>query len=115
MRPGYCHVEVRAFGIQPDDDVFWCRGGDWFVAEQGDMVFTSALTDTGDINAHLKWLFMVLEFERKKMKQLQDQGVRVVVRVSCTNLPIRIEPDSLLLMHKLHLPVEIVKATRPAV
>lgn len=79
------------------------------------MVLRSALQDTGDVNAHLKWLFMCLEHDRKQVKRLQENGARVIVRVVCAGLPLSIEPESLLLMHKLHLPVEIVKSARPAV
>ena len=80
----------------------------WFVADKDDLVFRSWILETDDINSHLKWLLGMLVHERKFIRQLQSEGVQFVVRVYCERLPIYIEPESLMLPHKLHLPVEIV-------
>jgi hypothetical protein len=113
MRHASCHVEIRMLDVDGVADEVRRRLETWFVADESDLVFRSALRDTGDVNAHLKWFAAMLGHQRKFIRQLQSRGVRIVTRVYRDRLPLLIEPESLLLGHKLHLPIEIV-ATRPA-
>lgn len=79
----------------------------WFVAEGQDFVFTSKLPEESSVSEHLKWLHGMLEFERKRLRQLQENGVATVCRVRVRGRSLEIEPEALLLMHQCHLRTEI--------
>jgi hypothetical protein len=108
-RQAHCNVEVRI--INPSATVAALFTGlhrTWFVPDAEDLVFRSWLHDTGDVNKHLKWLYAMLQHDRKLIRRLDAEGARWMVRISCDHLPVTIMPESLLLAHKLHLPIEIV-------
>src|SRR5438876_260922 len=106
MRRTICHAEVRILNPGSVADEIRERFATWFTIQKADLVFSSALRDTGDANAHLKWLLGMLEHERKLIRRLQDQGLQMIARVYCNQLPVLIEPESFYLAHKLHVPIE---------
>ena len=79
----------------------------WFVADRQDFVFQSRLDLGAKPSEHLKWLHMILEHERKWLRQLQEAGVEMVCRIRVRARELAIEPEALLLMHQLHLRTEI--------
>jgi hypothetical protein len=112
MRDAFCQVEIRMLDAGNFADEVRHQLKTWFVSDKADLVFRSALRETGDVNAHLKWFHGMLLHERKFIRRLQSQGLRIVARVYCDQLPVVIEPESLLLGHKLHLPIEVVATPR---
>lgn len=81
MRHAFCHVEIRMLDAGNVADEVRHRFETWFVSDKADLVFRSALRDTGDVNAHLKWFHGMLQHERKFIRRLQSRGLRIVARV----------------------------------
>ena len=79
----------------------------WFAPQGEDFVFTSKLAEDSSVSEHLKWLHGILEFERKRLRQLQEKGVATVCRIRVRSRSLDIEPEALLLMHQCHLRTEI--------
>lgn len=78
-----------------------------FVSEGQDFVFTSKLPEGFSVSEHQKWLHGVLQLERKRLRQLQENGVAVVCRIRVRARSLDIEPEALLLKHQCHLGTEI--------
>lgn len=108
MRKAACQVEVRAVRPSTAAVEFLRRFGTWFVSDGEDFVFRSPLRNTTDPNEHLQWFHGMLAHDRKLIRRLQEQGLSLVVRISCDRLPLVIASESLLLAHKLNLPTEVV-------
>ena len=70
-------------------------------------MFPSPLDPTASVSEHLKWLHGMLQFERKRLRQLQEVGVDMVCRIQVSARTLTIEPAALLLMHQCHLRTEI--------
>lgn len=79
----------------------------WFVPDGQDFVFTSKLPEDSSVSEHLKWLHGMLQFQRKRLRQLQENGVATVCRIRIRARSLEIEPEALLLMHQCHLRTEI--------
>jgi hypothetical protein len=79
----------------------------YFRAEGEDLVFHSWLADQDSATEHLKWLLGVVQFERKFFRKLEAGGAAAVVAIRSHTRPLCIEPEALLLAHKLHLVTEI--------
>jgi hypothetical protein len=79
----------------------------WFVPDGEDLVFRSRLPDGASVSEHLKWLHGMLQFQRKHLRQLQEDGVNMVCRIGVRGRSLLIEPEALLLMHHCHLRTEI--------
>ncbi len=108
MRTAHCHVEVRVINPASRGDEIRRKFETWFVLDGSDLVFRSQLRNSVDPNEQLKWLHRMLRSERKFVRRLQGQGLEIVIRIYCDRTPITIQPESLLLAHQLHLPIEIV-------
>jgi hypothetical protein len=78
-----------------------------FVPDGEDFVFQSRLQPDVSVSEHLKWLHGMLQFERKKLRKLQEDGVDMVCCIRLRERSLTIEPEALLLMHQLHLRTEI--------
>jgi hypothetical protein len=102
-----CFVEVRV--IKPGARASSFTGAEqtWFAPDGEDFVFPSRLKPTASVSEHLKWLHGMLEFERKRLRQLQENGVDMVCSVRVRARTLSIEPEALLLMHQCHLRTEI--------
>jgi len=107
MRQAKCHVEVRATNPTPATAKLLGRFGAWFVPAGDDLVFRSQLRDCGDVNQHLQWLHGMLQHERKLIRRLDAEGAGLSVRIYCDRLPITLAPESLLIAHQMHLPIEV--------
>src|SRR5690348_8026979 len=79
----------------------------FFHAEGSDLVFRSALDDTYSVGDHLKWLFGMLKFDGKFFRQMEASGVPAVLVIRTHTRPLCVEPEAMLLPHKLHLTTEI--------
>jgi hypothetical protein len=107
-----CQVEIRA--VRPSAAVIELRRRfeNCFVADGADFVFRSPLPDSNDADEQLKWFHGTFQHHRKLLRRLQDQGLNLVVRVrSDRRLPLILSPESLLLAHQLHVPVELLPDT----
>jgi hypothetical protein len=102
-----CYVEVRIISPGPRASSFTAEGQTWFVADGADLVFQSRLEQDVPVSDHLKWLHGMLEFQRKQMRTLQEDGVDMVCRIRVRGRTVSIEPEALLLMHQCHLRTEI--------
>jgi hypothetical protein len=79
----------------------------WFVPDGSDLVFSSALSPELSVSEHLKWFHGMLQFHRKFIRQLEESGIRTVVRISVRERSFTIEPEAVFLAHQLHLTTEI--------
>lgn len=77
------------------------------MADGEDFVFNSRLAPDVSVSEHLKWLHSILQFERKWLRKLQEDGVDMVCRIRVRGRTVTIEPEALLLMHQCHLRTEI--------
>jgi hypothetical protein len=59
------------------------------------------------VSEHLKWLHSMLQFQRKHLRKLQEDGVVMICRIRVRARTVTIEPEALLLMHQCHLQTEI--------
>lgn len=79
----------------------------WFVPDGDDLVFRSPLAPELSVSDHLKWFHSMLEFHRKFIRKLEADGVHMIVHISVRGRTLSLEPEALLLAHKLHLKTEI--------
>ena len=68
----------------------------WFVPDGSDLVFRSALSPELSISEHLKLFYGMLQFHRKFIRQLEESGIRVTIRISVRQRSSTIEPEYLL-------------------
>jgi hypothetical protein len=102
-----CNVEVRIISPGPRACSITAERASWFVSDGADLVIQSRLEQDTPVSDHLKWLQGILQFQRRQLRTLQEDGVDMVcrIRVRCRNFAI--EPEALLLMHQCHLRTEI--------
>lgn len=79
----------------------------WFKPDGSDLVFRSALSPELSISEHLKWFHGMLQFHRKFIRQLEEAGVRTVIRIAVRERSFTIEPEAVFLAHQLHMKTEI--------
>jgi hypothetical protein len=101
------HVEVRAVLPRGGGVELRHHLGTWFKSEGDDLVFRSALPDTVDVNEHLKWFDGLLQFDRKILRRIDEQGANMVIRILTDSPSFKLSPEAVLLAHRLHLPIEI--------
>jgi len=112
-RHAHCNVEVRAINPSTAGAAALARfGSTWFVQDGDALVFRSQLHESGDVDQHMHFLFRMLQHGRKLFRRLRAEGMDLVVRVYCDRLPVKIAPESLLLGHKMQLPIELVLRKR---
>jgi hypothetical protein len=99
-----CFVELRVVKAGPRASSFATAG---FTPDGEDFVFQSRLEPTDSVSEHLKWLHGIFQFERRRLRKLQEDGVDMVCRIRVRGRTVSIEPEALLLMHKCHLRTEI--------
>ena len=58
-------------------------------------------------DAHLKWFHGTLNFDRKRLRRLQDQGLNLVLRVTVRGGACRLSPDAVLAVHLFRIPLEV--------
>lgn len=80
----------------------------FFKPDGNDLVFPSWLAADKPIDEHLKWLYGMLQHERKFFRRLEASGVSIVVFIRSQNRELSLTPEALLLMHKFHLPTEVI-------
>jgi hypothetical protein len=102
-----CFVEVRVIKPGMQASSFTGSGQTWFTPDGEDFVFASRLEPTASVSEHLKWLHGMLQFERKRLRQLQEDGVDMFCSIRVRARTLSIEPEALLLMHQCHLRTEI--------
>lgn len=79
----------------------------FFVRDEEDFVFRSALEPSEPVSDHLKWLHCMLQFEGRVFRQLEAAGMGGTVIIRAPAHQLQIEPEALLLAHKLHLKMEV--------
>jgi hypothetical protein len=79
----------------------------FFREEDSDLVFRSALGDGHSVSEHLVWLHGILQHHGKVLRALREEGADLFVRVKADGRELTLEPDALLLAHKLGIPTEI--------
>ena len=102
-----CNVEVRIISPGPRACSITAERASWFVSDGADLVIQSRLEQDTPVSDHLKWLYGVLQFQRKQLRTLQEDGVDMVCRIRVRCRIFSIEPEALLLMHQCHLRTEI--------
>jgi hypothetical protein len=102
-----CFVEVRIVKPGARASMFTSAQQPGFAPDGEDFVFQSRLEPDASVSEHLKWLYGILEFERKRLAKLQADGVEMVCRIRVRGRTLTIEPEALLLMHQLHLRTEV--------
>ncbi len=106
--PAWAPVEIRI--CQPDQisaDAIRRRFPAFFHPDGDDFVFRSSLDRDASISDHLKWLYGRIKDERKAFRQFEASGVAAVICIRAQDRQFRIEPESLLLAHQFHLPIEV--------
>ena len=106
-RMNKCYVEVRIISPGPRSGSFTPQEQTGFVADGADFVFQSRVGQDVSVSEHLKWLHGMLQFQRKQLRTLQEDGVDMVCRIRVRARTVSIEPEALLLMHQCHLRTEI--------
>ena len=99
-------VEVRIINPGTKANSFTSAQRERFVPDGKDFVFASRLGDAS-VSEHLQWLHGMLYFERKQLRQLQENGLDIVCRIRTRARSLDIDPEALLLMHQCHLRTEI--------
>ncbi len=100
-------VEVRILNPGDRAQAIVSEFETWFVPDGSDLVFRSLLAPELSVSDHLKWFHGMLEFRRKFIRQLEESGIRTVVRISVREHSFVIEPEAVFLAHQLHLTTEI--------
>jgi hypothetical protein len=100
-------VEVRILSPGDQAQSVQSHFETWFVPDGSDLVFRSALSPELSVSEHLKWFHGMLQFHRKFIRQLEESGIRSVVRISVRERSFTIEPEAVFLAHQLHLTTEI--------
>ena len=79
-----------------------------FVQREGeDMVIHTAISPDDSAEKHINWLWGTVQYERKAFRQLEAAGEPAVLIIRSHTRPFVLQPEALLLAHKLHLPIEI--------
>src|SRR5690349_3256039 len=97
-------VEVRIRGASPEVLARFGQQAGWFQPDGREFVFRSALGAGHTISEHMVWLHGLLQFERKKIRQAQEAGVEIVIRVHLESREVTLSPQAILLAHSLQLP-----------
>ena len=100
-------VEVRILNPGDRAQAVQSEFATLFVPDCSDLVFRSALSPELSVSEHLKWFHMMLKYRRKFIRQLEESGIRTVVRISVRERSFTIEPEAVFLAHHLHLTTEI--------
>jgi hypothetical protein len=100
-------VEVRIINPGDKANTFTSKRQTRFLPDGKDFVFPSRLPETASVSEHLKWLHGMLYFERKQLRQLQENGLEIICRIRTRSRSLDIDPEALLLMHQCHLRTEI--------
>jgi hypothetical protein len=100
-------VEVRILNPGDRAQAVQSEFATWFVPDGSDLVFRSALSPELSVSEHLKWFHMMLKYRRKYIRQLEESGIRTVIRISVREHSFIIEPEAVFLAHQLHLTTEI--------
>jgi hypothetical protein len=79
----------------------------FFREEDGDFVFRSALGDGHSVSEHLVWLHGMLQHHGKILRTLREEGAGLCVCVKADEQKLTLDPNALLLAHKLGIPMEI--------
>ena len=79
----------------------------FFREEEGDFVFRSALGDGHSVSEHLVWLHGILQHHGKLLRTLREEGLDLIVSIKADARYLTLEPNALLLAHKLGIPTEI--------
>ena len=66
------------------------------------IAIVSKLDSNATVNAHLVWLWGMLNLERRYLKSLQSEGAALSVRVSGARLPIELRPNGAEMLHLLN-------------
>ncbi len=77
---------------------------------RGDLVLRSRLAADRPLNEHLVWLWGMLKHQRRYLKNLQLQGIRVVCECEVPHGSVHILPNSAEMLHLLG--IELVLETR---
>jgi hypothetical protein len=83
------------------------RFGTFAQQEGDDMVIHTAISPDDPAEKHINWLFGIVARERKAFRQLEAAGEPAVLVIRSHTRPLVLQPEALLLAHKLHLPTEI--------
>ena len=100
-------VEVRIRNATPAMLGRFGQQAGFFRSEGRDFVFRSALGAGHTISEHMIWLHGMLQFERKKIRQAQEAGAEIVIRIYLESREVALSPQAILLAHLLQLPTEI--------
>lgn len=74
-----------------------------FTPRGDDYVLVSGLEPTASVTEHLRWLYAMLDGDRKLLRKLQVEGVLIACRIRVRDRSFFIEPGALLLLHRFHL------------
>ncbi len=99
-----------AVRIRNADSSFVSRLGEaagFFRKEENDAVFYSALGDGNSVSAHLVWLHGMLQHHARSLKRVREEGADILVEIYSEARDLAIEPNAILLPHKLGIPIEI--------
>jgi hypothetical protein len=75
--------------------------------ERGDLVLRSRLAPDQPLNDHLVWLWMTLKQQRRYLKSLQLQGIRMICECAVPRGSIHILPNSAEMLHLLGIELVI--------
>jgi hypothetical protein len=75
--------------------------------EKEDLVFRSSLGPGHTITEHLKWMLGMVQHDSAEFKRARQEGCDIVLQITSESADFSIEPEALLLPHKLYLPVDI--------
>ena len=88
---------LRAFG-----------GFGWRRTEADGHHFRSALPSADDVNAHLIWIFGMLDLNRKLLRSMAQSGVRIVCKCKWTkSRPVVLQAKALAMAHLLGVDLEV--------
>jgi len=78
--------------------------------ERGDLVLRSRLAPDQPLNDHLVWLWGMLKQQRRYLKGLQLQGIRMICECEVPHGSIRILPNSAEMLHLLVIELVIKRS-----
>jgi hypothetical protein len=81
--------------------------GALFSEEKDDLVFRSSLGQGHTLTKHLKWMLGMVQHDSAEFKRARQEGLDIVLQIKSESADFCLEPEALLLPHKLHLPVEV--------
>src|SRR6478609_7201183 len=100
-------VEVRIGNATPEILLQLGQDAGLFKPDGKDFVFRSARGAGHTISEHMVWLHGMLKFDRKKIRQAEDAGAEIVVRICLESNEVTLSPQAVLLAHSLQVPIEI--------